>query len=61
MKLFGNKRNAAHLSKGRLTGLQKGLIQEHRLIRMLYLLRLILHILQVNHAVAVIMRGSTSN
>jgi len=26
MKLFGNKRNAAHLSKGRLTGLQKGLI-----------------------------------
>ena len=26
MKLFGNKRNASHLPKGRLTGLQKGLI-----------------------------------
>ena len=26
MKLFGNKRNAAHLAKGRLTGLQRGLI-----------------------------------
>lgn len=26
MKLFGNKRNAAHLAKGRLNGLQKGLI-----------------------------------
>ena len=26
MKLFGNKRNAAHLSKPRLSGLQRGLI-----------------------------------